>query len=64
MLRNWSKKSLLRKRFFCCIGCKNNYKAKYAGKVQSIVEQYKEMQKEGEIANSFISSPLSLSLRC
>ncbi len=32
-------------RFFCCIGCKNNYKEKHAGRIQSIVEQYKEMQK-------------------
>jgi DNA-binding Lrp family transcriptional regulator len=33
-------------RFFCCIGCKNNYREKYAGRIQSIVEQYEEMQKE------------------
>jgi DNA-binding Lrp family transcriptional regulator len=33
-------------RFFCCIGCKNNYREKYGGRIQSIVEQYKEMQKE------------------
>ena len=33
-------------RFFCCIGCKNNYREKHAGRIQSIVEQYKEMQKE------------------
>lgn len=33
-------------RFFCCIGCKNHYKEKHAGRIQSIVEQYKEMQKE------------------
>ena len=33
-------------RFFCCIGCKNNYKEKYEGRIRSIVEQYKEMQKE------------------
>ena len=38
-------------RFFCCIGCKNNYKAKYAGRIQSIVEQYKEMQKEAKKDN-------------
>ena len=31
-------------RFFCCIGCKNNYREKHAGRIQSIVEQYKEMQ--------------------
>jgi DNA-binding Lrp family transcriptional regulator len=35
-------------RFFCCIGCKNNYREKHAGRIQSIVEQYKEMQKEAK----------------
>jgi DNA-binding Lrp family transcriptional regulator len=35
-------------RFFCCIGCKNNYKEKHAGRIQSIVEQHKEMQKEAK----------------
>ncbi len=35
-------------RFFCCAGCKNNYKEKHAGRIQSIVEQYKEMQKEAK----------------
>ena len=35
-------------RFFCCIGCKNNYKEKHAGRIQSVVEQYKEMQKEAK----------------
>jgi DNA-binding Lrp family transcriptional regulator len=35
-------------RFFCCIDCKNNDKEKYAGRIQSIVEQYKEMQKEAK----------------
>ena len=35
-------------RFFCCIGCKSNYKEKHAGRIQSIVEQYKEMQKEAK----------------
>ena len=38
-------------RFFCCIGCKNNYREKYAGRIQSVVEQYKEMQKEAEKLN-------------
>ena len=33
-------------RFFCCIGCKNNYKEKHAGRIQATVEQYKEMQKD------------------
>ena len=35
-------------RFFCCIGCKNNYREKHAGRIQSLVEQYKEMQKEAK----------------
>jgi DNA-binding Lrp family transcriptional regulator len=35
-------------RFFCCIGCKNNYREKHASRIQSIVEQYKEMQKESK----------------
>ena len=35
-------------RFFCCMGCKNHYKEKHAGRIQSIVEQYKEMQKEAK----------------
>jgi DNA-binding Lrp family transcriptional regulator len=35
-------------RFFCCIGCKNNYREKHAGRIQSIVEQYKERQKEAK----------------
>jgi Lrp/AsnC family leucine-responsive transcriptional regulator len=35
-------------RFFCCIGCKNNYRERHAGRIQSIVEQYKEMQKEAK----------------
>ncbi|HEX6254087.1 MAG TPA: AsnC family transcriptional regulator [Nitrososphaera sp.] len=35
-------------RFFCCAGCKNHYKEKYEGRIQSIVEQYKEMQKEAK----------------
>jgi len=29
-------------RFFCCISCKNLYREKYAGRIQSIIEQYKE----------------------
>lgn len=33
-------------RFFCCSGCKTSYKEKYAGRIESVVEQYKEMQKE------------------
>jgi DNA-binding Lrp family transcriptional regulator len=33
-------------RFFCCIGCKNNYREKHAGRIQSIIEQYREEVKE------------------
>lgn len=33
-------------RFFCCAGCKTHYKEKYAGRIQSVVERYKEMKKE------------------
>ena len=35
-------------RFFCCAGCKNYYKEKHEGRIRSIVEQYKEMQKEAK----------------
>jgi DNA-binding Lrp family transcriptional regulator len=35
-------------RFFCCAGCKNNYKEKHAGRIQSIVEQYKERGREAK----------------
>jgi DNA-binding Lrp family transcriptional regulator len=35
-------------RFFCCIGCKNHYREKHEGRIRSIVEQYKEMQKEAK----------------
>ena len=35
-------------RFFCCIGCKNQYKEKHEGRIRSIVDQYKEMQKEAK----------------
>ena len=35
-------------RFFCCAGCKDNYREKHASRIQSIVEQYKEMQKEAK----------------
>ena len=33
-------------RFFCCLGCKNNYRERHAGRIQSVVEQYREMKKE------------------
>ena len=35
-------------RFFCCIGCNKHYKEKHEGRIRSIVEQYKEMQKEAK----------------
>ncbi len=35
-------------RFFCCTGCKNSYREKHAGRIQSIVDQYTEMQKEAK----------------
>jgi DNA-binding Lrp family transcriptional regulator len=36
-------------RFFCCITCKNNYVEKYASRIRSIVEQYREMKKDSKI---------------
>jgi DNA-binding Lrp family transcriptional regulator len=33
-------------RFFCCLGCKNNNRERHAGRIQSVVEQYREMKKE------------------
>jgi Lrp/AsnC family leucine-responsive transcriptional regulator len=36
-------------RFFCCVGCKNHYREKHAGRIESIIAQYKEeMQKEAK----------------
>ncbi len=36
-------------RFFCCIGCKNNYKEKYASRIiQSIIEHYREMKNDAK----------------
>lgn len=35
-------------RFFCCMGCKKHYREKHAGRIQSIVEQYNDMQKEAK----------------
>lgn len=32
-------------RFFCCIGCKNNYREKHAGRIKSIVEQYRQRKR-------------------
>lgn len=31
-------------RFFCCSECRKQYKEKHAGRIESIIEQYKEMQ--------------------
>ncbi|HKX81128.1 MAG TPA: AsnC family transcriptional regulator [Nitrososphaera sp.] len=31
-------------RFFCCLGCKNHYKEKHAGRIESLIEQYREQQ--------------------
>ena len=33
-------------RFFCCAGCKTHYREKHAGRIESIVEQYREMQNQ------------------
>ena len=35
-------------RFFCCAGCKNHYNEKHEGRIRSIVEQYKEMEKDAK----------------
>jgi len=32
-------------RFFCCISCRSDYKEKYGGRIQSIIEQHKENKK-------------------
>ncbi|NND86827.1 MAG: AsnC family transcriptional regulator [Nitrosopumilus sp.] len=32
-------------RFFCCTSCKNDYKEKYGGRIQSLIEQYEENKK-------------------
>jgi DNA-binding Lrp family transcriptional regulator len=29
-------------RFFCCVSCKANYKEKYGGRIESLMEQYRE----------------------
>ena len=36
-------------RFFCCVTCKNNYREKRAGRIESIVEQYKGEIKDKKI---------------
>lgn len=35
-------------RFFCCAECKTQYKKKHAGRIQSIIEQHKEIQREAK----------------
>jgi len=32
-------------RFFCCMSCRNDYKEKYGGRIQSLIEQYEENKK-------------------
>jgi DNA-binding Lrp family transcriptional regulator len=36
-------------RFFCCVTCKNNYREKHAGRIESIVEQYRGEMKHKKI---------------
>ena len=33
-------------RFFCCTSCKNDYKSKYGGRIQSLIEQHREKKKK------------------
>ena len=33
-------------RFFCCTSCRNDYKTKYGGRIQSLIEQHKEKKKK------------------
>ena len=32
-------------RFFCCTTCRNNYREKHGGRIQSLVEQHRESKK-------------------
>lgn len=32
-------------RFFCCTACRTDYKEKYGGRIQSLIEQHKENKK-------------------
>ncbi|WP_048118860.1 winged helix-turn-helix transcriptional regulator [Nitrosopumilus adriaticus] len=32
-------------RFFCCSSCKNDYREKYGGRIQSLIEEYEENKK-------------------
>ena len=36
-------------RFFCCVTCKNDYREKHAGRIESIVEQYRGEMKDKKI---------------
>jgi DNA-binding Lrp family transcriptional regulator len=31
-------------RFFCCVSCRNDYREKYAGRIQSLVEKHREQK--------------------
>lgn len=31
-------------RFFCCMSCRNDYREKYAGRIQSLVEKHREQK--------------------
>lgn len=33
-------------RFFCCMSCKNGYREKHGGRIQSVVEKYRHEQKK------------------
>lgn len=33
-------------RFFCCVSCRNDYREKYAGRIQSLVEKHREQKKQ------------------
>jgi len=43
-------------RFFCCNVCRNNYKEKYGGRMQSIIEQYREQQREAKLSRQLLGS--------
>jgi Lrp/AsnC family leucine-responsive transcriptional regulator len=37
-------------RFFCCNVCRNNYREKYGGRIQSLIEQYREQRREARLS--------------
>jgi DNA-binding Lrp family transcriptional regulator len=41
-------------RFFCCVTCKNNYREKHAGRIQSIIERYREEMNEKNDAKKLL----------